>query len=201
MNTGKEPEEETRTEGKTGAELLPLVYDELRRLAAERLRHERPGQTLQATALVHEAYLRVAGQNDHRFSGRGHFFCAAAEAIRRILIERARRKKRAKRGGGAEHVPVEELQLAAPMPDEELLALDEALKELETVDSTAGELVKLRFFVGLTQAEAAEQLGISRSSADRAWAFARPWLFSRICSSDSAFSGRIPARRCLKPQA
>ncbi len=181
----KEPHEEIRADGGMGAELLPLVYDELRRLAAERLRHERPGQTLQATALVHEAYVRLSGTQEQRFNSRGHFFCAAAEAIRRILIERARRKKRSKRGGGAEHVPIEDFQLAAPMPDEELLAVDEALKDLETVDSRAAELVKLRFFVGLTQTEAAEHLGVSRSSADRSWAFARPWLFSRIRSSET----------------
>ncbi len=167
-------------EPRMGAELLPLVYEELRRVAARRLSQELPGQTLQATALVHEAWLRVAGGHDQPWNSPGHFFCAAAEAIRRILVENARRKRRLKRGGGSEKVPLDALQLASPLPDEELLALDEALTELAQSDPAAAELVKLRFFVGLTQAEACEQLGISRSTGDRTWAFARLWLFNRV---------------------
>lgn len=175
-----------------GAELLPVVYEELRRIAAQRLAHERPGQTLQATALVHEAWLRIAGENDHLWNGPGHFFSAAAVAIRRILVERARRKKRIKHGGGHDHVPLDSLELPAPMPDEELLALDEALMQLAGLDPSAVELVQLRFFAGLTQAQAAEHLGISRSSADRTWAFARAWLYSRIHLTE-----RTEGEKCL----
>ncbi len=177
---GQGAEEPQSGEPRMGAELLPLVYQELRRVAARRLSQELPGQTLQPTALVHEAWLRVAGDHDHPWNSPGHFFCAAAEAIRRILVEQARRKRRLKRGGGSEKVPLDALQLAIPLPDDELLALDEALTELAQSDPAAAELVKLRFFVGLTQAEACEQLGISRSTADRTWAFARLWLFSRV---------------------
>ncbi len=163
-----------------GAELLPLLYEELRHEAARRLSQERPGQTLQATALVHEAWLRVAGKNDQLWNSPGHFFCAAAEAIRRILVENARHKKRLKHGGECHRVPLDGLQLAMPIPDEELLALDEALAELAQSEPIAAELVKLRFFAGLTQSQAVEHLGISRSTGDRTWAFARLWLFSQV---------------------
>jgi RNA polymerase sigma factor (TIGR02999 family) len=164
----------------TGKELLPQVYEELRRLAFNKLAHERPGQTLQPTALVHEAWLRLAGSTDPGWAGRTHFFAAAAEAMRRILVENARRKQRIKHGGGHERVELDALEVAGPLPDEELLALDEALIQLAEADPEAAKLVNLRFFVGMTQAQAAEQLGISRSTADRTWLFARAWLFQRI---------------------
>jgi len=161
-------------------ELLPLVYDELRRLAAWRLSNERPGQTLQATALVHEAYLRLVGTNDPHWNGRRHFFGAAAEAMRRILVERARRKKRLKRGGDLERVDLDCLEMPAPLPDDELLALDEALDRLTEVDPRASELVKLCFFVGLTQEQAAKELGVSITTVERTWAYARAWLFREV---------------------
>jgi RNA polymerase sigma factor (TIGR02999 family) len=157
--------------------LVPLVYDELRRLAASRLAHEAPGQTIQATELVHEAYLRLVGPDPQTWEGRRHFFAAAAEAMRRILIERARRKQRLKHGGQFERAEWTEAELAAPMPEEELLALDEALECLAGVDAQAAELVKLRFFVGLTQAQIAEAFDVSRRTADNIWAFARAWLY------------------------
>src|SRR5690242_562312 len=160
--------------------LLPLVYDELRRLAAWHLANERPGQTLQATALVHEAYLRLVGKDNPQWQGQRHFFGAAAEAMRRILIENARRKRRLKRGGDLERVELEEADIPSPMPDDDLLALDEALNVLETVDARAAELVKLCFFVGLTQEQAAKHLRISVSTVERTWAFARAWLFREI---------------------
>jgi RNA polymerase sigma factor (TIGR02999 family) len=169
----------------SSAELLPLLYTELRQLAAHRLAHERPGQTLQATALVHEAWLRLDHNGDHRWNGRAHFFAAAAEAMRRILIDNARRKLRSKNGGGCERMELDAMDIAAPLPDDELLALDEALGQLAELDAAAAELVKLRFFAGLTQADAAEQLGISRSTADRTWQFARAWLYSRIRAEET----------------
>jgi RNA polymerase sigma factor (TIGR02999 family) len=165
---------------KAAAELLPLVYDELRRLAAWRMANERPGQTLQATALVHEAYLRLVGEQDAKWQGRRHFFGAAAEAMRRILVENARRKKRLKHGGQMERVEVEDMDISAPMPDDDLLAMDEALNRLTVVDPRAAELVKLCFFVGLTQEQAAKELGISISTAERTWSFARAWLFREV---------------------
>jgi len=165
----------------SAAALLPLVYDELRRLAAARLAQERPGQTLQATALVHEAWLRLAGFESQHWEGRRHFFACAAEAMRRILVENARRKKRLKNGGGLQRVDVAEVELASPMPDDELLALDEALTRLTATDPEAAQLVQLCFFAGLTQAEAAQQLSISRATAERTWAFARAWLFRQMC--------------------
>jgi RNA polymerase sigma factor (TIGR02999 family) len=164
--------------------LLPLVYDELRRLAAARLGQEAPGQTLQPTALVHEAYLRLLGGAEPRWETRGHFFTAAAEAMRRILIDRARSKKRQKRGGGAARLELATLDLASPPPDEELLALDEALARLEREDRPKAELVKLRFFAGLSVEQAANALGISRATADRHWAFARAWLYAAIVEAD-----------------
>jgi RNA polymerase sigma factor (TIGR02999 family) len=168
----------------TAAEqLLPLVYDELRKLAAQKLAHEQPGQTLQATALVHEAYLRlVAGDRREPdasakgWDSRGHFFAAAAEAMRRILVDQARRRHAAKRGGLQERVEVPESRLTAPMPDDELLALHEALEQLALIDSAAADLVRLRFFAGLKTTEAAEAMGISVRSAHDLWAYARSWL-------------------------
>lgn len=169
-----------RGERKAAVELLPLVYDELRRLAARKLASERPGQTLQATALVHEAWLRLVGRDDPRWGGRTHFFAAAAEAMRRILIENARRKQRIKHGGGLERVDVEEVDIPLPMPDDELLALDKALDRLEALDARAAQMVKLCFFVGLTQEQAAGELGVSLATAERIWSFARTWLFREI---------------------
>ncbi|MEX2168351.1 MAG: ECF-type sigma factor [Pirellulales bacterium] len=161
--------------------LLPLVYDELRKLAAAKLTHEKPGQTLQATALVHEAYLRLVGSQDAgRWDGRRHFFAAAAESMRRILIDSARRKQSQKRGGDWRRQPLE--AVAAPQPDEELLALDEALKKLATADPVKAKLVELRYFAGLTGEEAAEVLGISPTTADRHWAYARAWLQAEVRS-------------------
>ena len=165
---------------KAAEELLPLVYDELRRLAAWHMANERPGHTLQATALVHEAYLRLLGQEDPGWQGRRHFFGAAAEAMRRILVENARRKKRLKHGGQLERVEFKEVEIPSPLPDDKLLAMDEALNRLNEVDSRAAELVKLCFFVGLTQEQAAKELGISISTVERTWAFARAWLFREI---------------------
>lgn len=160
--------------------LLPLVYDELRQLAAARLSHESPGQTLQATALVHEAYLRLVGGAEPRWETRGHFFTAAAEAMRRILIDRARGRNRQKRGGGAKRLELESLDLVTPPPDEQLLALDEVLTRFEQQDPVKAQLVKLRFFAGLTLEQAALALGISRATADRYWSFSRAWLFHEL---------------------
>lgn len=160
-------------------ELLPLVYDELRRLAARRLGHEKPGQTLQATALVHEAYLRLVGPADREsqpWNSRGHFFAAAAEAMRRILVEQARRKASAKHGGDRVREEFEPSQIAAAERPGELLALDEALQRLKAQDFQAAELVKLRYFAGLTIPQAADVLGVSPRKADFLWSFARAWL-------------------------
>jgi len=163
------------------AELLPLVYDELRKLAAARLADERPGQTLQPTALVHEAYVRlVGGSHSQDWNGRGHFFGAAAEAMRRILIEAARRKGRAKRGGGLARQDQSGIDLAAPEPPDDLLALDEALTRLATVNPQAAEVVRLRFYAGLPLPEVARVLGVSPRTADRAWAYARAWLHHAV---------------------
>jgi RNA polymerase sigma factor (TIGR02999 family) len=161
------------------AQLLPLVYDELRALAAQRLAGEKPGQTLQPTALVHEVYLRLLGQERApSFKDRGHFFAAAASAMRRILIDNARRKQTQKRGGGLERQPLD--AVAAPEPDEELLALDEALEKLAAIDPEKARLVELRYFVGLTGEQTAEVLGISPTTADRWWAYARAWLQTEV---------------------
>jgi len=164
-------------------ELLSHVYHELRTLAACKMAHEAPGQTLQPTALVHEAWLRLGGGNGQRFPDRAYFFAAAGEAMRRILVENARRKKRLKRGGNLERVDIENVELVAPLPDEELLALDEALTHFTESEPRAAELVKLRFFVGLTQEQAAKELGISISTVERTWAFSRAWLFREIQKS------------------
>jgi RNA polymerase sigma factor (TIGR02999 family) len=161
--------------------LLPIVYEELRKLAAARLAHEQPGQTLQATALVHEAYLRLAGDNSvPKWDSRGHFFAAAAEAMRRIVVERARAKGTQKRGGGGQRLELDQLPLAADQRSDELLALDEALKLLEQHDPQAALLVKLRFFAGMTHEEAAAAIGISRRAADRLWSLARAWLYQQV---------------------
>ncbi len=158
-------------------QLLPLVYDELRRLAAAKLAQEKPGQTLQATALVHEAYLRLVDtEKAQHWNSRGHFFAAAAEAMRRILVERARHKKSLKAGGGQRRVELADIPATADSPHEALLALHEALERLEQKDKRKADLVKLRFFAGLTNEQAAQVLGISTSTADNDWAYARSWL-------------------------
>jgi RNA polymerase sigma factor (TIGR02999 family) len=175
-----------RGEAHTSAKLLPLVYEELRRLAAYKLSQERPGQTLQATSLVHEAWLRLMGADCRNWEGQKHFFAVAAEAMQRILIENARRKQRQKRGGGWERIDIEQIQLAEPLPSNDLLALDEALTELAQRDPPAAELVQLRFFAGLTQQQTADLLGISRRSADRTWAYARAWLFQQIAGDEKS---------------
>jgi RNA polymerase sigma factor (TIGR02999 family) len=159
-------------------QLLPLVYDELRKLAAAKLAQEKPGQTLQPTALVHEAYLRLVG--DQHFDNRGHFFAAAAEAMRRIVVETARRKKRDKHGGGCERVEVELDDLPTRLPPEDLLALDEALDRLEQLDPIKARLVNLRYFAGMTIEQAASALNISRVTAHRYWTFARAWLHQQM---------------------
>jgi RNA polymerase sigma factor (TIGR02999 family) len=167
---------------RAAAELLPLVYEELRKLAAARLAEEKPGQTLQATALVHEAYLRLVGNEEpaRPWNGRGHFFAAAAEAMRRILINRARDRGRLKRGGSRRREELIDLADAAAAPPDELLDLDEALGRLAADYPRCAELVKLRFFAGLSQEQAAAALGISRSAADRDWSFARAWLYKAL---------------------
>jgi RNA polymerase sigma factor (TIGR02999 family) len=159
------------------ADLLPLVYNELRRLAAQRLSHERPGQTLQPTALVHEAYLRLVDVNAPQdWNSRGHFFAAAAEAMRRILVEQARRKASVKHGGGRHRVELADVASDSVAPTLDLLALDEALDKLAAKDPRKALLVKLRFFAGLTMQQAAEALGISTTTADNDWAYAKTWL-------------------------
>jgi RNA polymerase sigma factor (TIGR02999 family) len=162
-------------------QLLPLVYDELRLLAAKKLAHEKAGQTLDATALVHEAYLRlVGGDASSHWDGCNHFFAAAAEAMRRILVDRTRQKAALKAGGNARRLDFDRLELAALEIAPDLLALDEALTELQKHDFQAAELVKLRFFIGLTHQQAAEALGIGRRAADRLWALARAWLYRQL---------------------
>jgi RNA polymerase sigma factor (TIGR02999 family) len=170
-----------RGDARAANELLPLVYQELRRLAAHKMAAEASGHTLQPTALVHEAFLRLVGSGQAKqWDGRGHFFAAAAEAMRRILVESARRKKRLKHGGQLERVDVDAVDIPSPMPDDELLALNEALDRLAQVDTRAAEMVKLCFFVGLTQEQAGKELGISLATAERLWGFARAWLFREL---------------------
>jgi RNA polymerase sigma factor (TIGR02999 family) len=163
-------------------QLLPLVYDELRKLASARLAHEKPGQTLQATALVHEAYLRLVGSDEQgeSWDNRGHFFAAAAEAMRRILVDSARRKQAEKRGSGPARHDLHGIEIAAEEVPEDLVALDEALTELSAADKTAADLVHLRYFAGLSIPDAAETLGISPRTAARLWAYARAWLRRKI---------------------
>lgn len=173
-----------RGETEAPEELLPLVYQELRRLAHQKMAHLPPGQTLQATELVHEAWLRLVGdRNPHSWNGRGHFFAAAAEAMRRILVERARRKAAKRHGGGLRRVDLDRVELAAETEGELLLAVDEALARLAQVDPRSAELVKLRFFVGLPNLQAAELLGMSERTAKRNWAYARAWLLREIQSA------------------
>jgi RNA polymerase sigma factor (TIGR02999 family) len=170
---------------KAAADLLPLVYDELRKLAAARMAAESPDHTLQPTALVHEAYLRLVGRgDDHRWDGRGHFFSAAAEAMRRILIESARRKHGPQRGGDFTRHDLDPDQPAPPDPSPRLLALDEALDRLAAIEPRAAEVVKLRYFAGLTVAQAAAVLGISPRTADADWAYARAWLVTALQDGD-----------------
>jgi RNA polymerase sigma factor (TIGR02999 family) len=168
-------------------DLLPVVYDELRRLAAQRLAHEAPGQTFEATALVHEAYLRLVGSDPERpWNGRGHFFAAAAEAMRRILVENARRKHRYRHGGGLDRIDLDRIDLAADQASDELLALSEALDRLSVEEPTVAEVVKLRYFAGLSIEAAASVLGVSVRTANRHWAYARAWLFQQLSPPDSA---------------
>lgn len=169
-------------ESQAAEELLPAVYQELRRLAAQKLRREAPGHTLQATALVHEAYVRLVDQSDQQWDSRGHFFAAAAEAMRRILVESARRKQRVRHGGGREALALEEVDLAISFnqPNLDLLVLDEALDAFAAEEPRKAELVKLRYFAGLSEQEAAEVMGLSRATAARWWAFARAWLYERM---------------------
>jgi RNA polymerase sigma factor (TIGR02999 family) len=175
-----------RGDSKAPAQLLPLVYDELRRLAAQRLAQEKPGQTLQPTALVHEAYLRLVGSGTPvRWDGCGHFFAAAAEAMRRILVEEARRKRSLKRGGGRRREPGDLDALLAGGPTQDVLALHEALERLAAHDPVKAKLVELRFFAGLTLEQAAECLGVSPRTADRAWRYARAWLYAAMAGPDS----------------
>lgn len=163
-------------------ELLPLVYEELRKLAAQKMARENPGQTLQATALVHEAWLRLGGDDQPAWGNRGHFFAAAAEAMRRILIDNARRRQTLRHGGGAQRVNLDALELAANLDDDLLLALSDALEQFATHDARKAELVKLRFFVGLTNEQAARVLGVSEPTVKRDWAYARAWLFREMNS-------------------
>lgn len=170
------------------AQLLPLVYDELRKLAAQKLAQEKPGQTVQATALVHEAYLRLVG--DQHFNSRGHFLAAAAEAMRRILVEQARRKGRVRHGGDRRRVPLDDaVSLIQPPPDDDLIALDDALTRLSALDPKRADVVKLRFFGGLSMPEAAAVVGVSLATAERYWAFARAWLFAEMAGESVAEAG------------
>jgi RNA polymerase sigma factor (TIGR02999 family) len=169
-----------RGEGGASERLLPLVYDELRRHAAARMAREAPGQTLQPTALVHEAWLRLIGNGDHNWQNRAHFFGAASEAMRRILIENARRKSRLKRGGHQLRLDIDQLELAATTPDEKILLIDEALERLQTQDPEKARVVVLKFFGGCTNQEAAESLGVTERTVERHWAFAKAWLYQII---------------------
>ncbi len=167
-------------------QLLPLVYEELRKLAAQKLAHEKPGQTLEATALVHEAYLRLVGVDQaQHWNSRGHFFAAAAEAMRRILVDYARGKRSLKRGAGRRRRPFEEANLIAPRTDDDILAVHEALERLADADAEAAELVKLRFFAGFTSEQAAEAMGVSARTADRIWRYARAFLFKELNDAHS----------------
>ena len=179
-----------RGDAHAAGQLLPLVYDELKRLAAAKLARESPNETLQPTALVHEAYLRLVGPDpDLHWDGRGHFFAAAAEAMRRILVDRARRRKSIKRGGGRDRITLDTAGLAAPGPDPDLLALDEALERLASRDPVKAELVKLLYFAGLTLPQAAEVLGLSHAAAKRLWAYTRAWLRLEIRGAKAAEGG------------
>jgi len=171
-------------------QLLPLVYDELRRLAAEKMAQEKPGQTLQATALVHEAYIRLVDtEKAQHWNSRGHFFTAAAEAMRRILVDQARKRRTQRRGGGLQKQPIEDIEIASLEPSADLLALHEALERFGQADRVSADLVKLRYFAGLTIPQAAEALGISSTTADRYWAYARAWLHTELKKGDQ---GTVP---------
>ena len=165
---------------KAAEELLPLVYEELRKLAAAKMAHEAPGQTLQATALVHEAWLRLAGGSERPWNNRGHFFGAAAEAMRRILVERARKKARVRHGGGLEKMDWEHVTIATEDCDDTVLAIHEALEKLTTESPQKAEIVKLRYFTGLEHQEIAQALGISEPTVRRHWAYARAWLYAEL---------------------
>jgi RNA polymerase sigma factor (TIGR02999 family) len=170
-------------------QLLPLVYDELRKLAAAKLSRESPDQTLQATALVHEAYMRLVDtEKTQHWDSRGHYFAAAAEAMRRILVDQARRKKTARRGGELKRHALEHVEIATPEPSLDVVAIDEALARFEQIDKLKADLVKLRYFAGLTIPQAAEVLGVSSATADRYWAFARAWLHTELKKDDREFS-------------
>jgi RNA polymerase sigma factor (TIGR02999 family) len=171
-----------RGEGRASEELLPLVYEELRRLAAARMAQEQPGQTLQATAIVHEAWLRLVGDGERTWQNRAHFFGAAAEAMRRILIENARRKSALKRGGGLARVDIEGLDLAAAAPDDKILLINEALEKLQMEDPEKARIVVMKFFGGLTNQEVAEALSVTERTIERQWAFAKAWMFQAIKS-------------------
>jgi RNA polymerase sigma factor (TIGR02999 family) len=191
-----------RGDPKAAEKLLPLVYEELRRLAAQKLAHESPGQTLSATALVHEAYVRLVSSpqsvpsqeeaiGEPLWNSRGHFFAAAAEAMRRILINQARDKKRLKRGGGWKRINLDHLAVADNASDDELIALDDALEQLTLVNKACAELIKLRFFAGLTQSEAAAAMGLPQRTAARHWAYARAWLYEALRQKDSGEGKKI----------
>jgi RNA polymerase sigma factor (TIGR02999 family) len=169
-------------------ELFSAVYQELRQLAAQKLSREKPGQTLQATALVHEAYIRLVGEENQNWTSRSHFFAAAAEAMRRILIENARRKHRLKHGAGLQKVELNNADMSISEPPEDLIALDDALAKLATEEPVVAELVKLRYFAGLTLEQASEILGISRRTADRYWAYARAWLYKEVTKANKPAS-------------
>jgi len=178
-----------RGDAKAADELLPLVYEELRKLAAYKMANESPDQTLQPTALVHEAWLRLTGKENIQWNGRAHFFAAAAEAMRRILIDNARRKLALRHGGGQQRVDVLEQDIAAHGDDEQLLAINEALEKFAAQDKQKAELVKLRFFVGLTIEEAADILGISAATAKRQWTYARAWLHAEMNAAQKTEPG------------
>jgi RNA polymerase sigma factor (TIGR02999 family) len=177
-------------DGKAAEQLLPLVYDELRKLAAQKMAQEAPGQTLQATALVHEAYIQLVDvEKAQHWNGRGHFFAAAAEAMRRILVDQARRKQSQRRGGGLQRHAIQDVEIAAPEPTVDLLAVNEALEQLNRIDQVSAILAKLRYYAGLTIPQAAEVLGISATSADRYWAYARAWLHTELKKGDRSSVG------------
>jgi RNA polymerase sigma factor (TIGR02999 family) len=179
---------ETAQQGdpKAADELLPLVYDELRKLAAAKMAQERGNQTLQATALVHEAWLRLVGKESGRWDSRGHFFAAAAEAMRRILIDRARRRRAGRHGGGEAPLAIDQVEIPVPVQDDDWLALSDALEMLESVDKPKAQFIKLRYFVGLSLEEAAEVLGVSVPTASRWWSYSRAWLAEEIESQRKA---------------
>jgi len=175
-------EQMQRGNGRAAEDLLPLVYEELRKLAGHKMAGEAPGQTLQPTALVHEAWIRLTGDENKVWDNRGHFFAAAAEAMRRILIDRARAKSRQRRGSRAEHIPLENVTIAADDPPETLLAINEALDRLSAHDPFKAEVVKMRYFIGLSQEEIAQALGVSVPTIRRHWAIARAWLYAEMKS-------------------